>query len=76
MTDQPRALEVFYAVSRLPVGHRVTDGDRRGSVVRRAARYWVDRDRKPPMVRWDGLIDAEVIEWEVLASLAFGEAGH
>lgn len=71
MSDQPQAVAVYYAVARLPLGHRITDGERRGSVVRRAAPRWVDRNVRPPMVRWDGKIDAEVIAWETLAALAF-----
>lgn len=59
-------VERFYRVSELPLGTRVSDGARHGSIVRRAARLWVDAERKPPRVRWDGKIDSEAMTWQQL----------
>lgn len=59
-------MERFYVASRLSIGERVCDGSRYGSIVRRAARYWVDANSKPPMVRWDGMVDAVEVPWQLL----------
>jgi hypothetical protein len=62
-------VSAFYEKSLWPLGERVIDCDdpsRRGVLVRRVARLWVDRDSKPPMVRWDGKIDAVEIPWDQL----------
>lgn len=56
----------FYAVSDMPLGMRVYDGRRYGSIVRRAASTWVCRDSKPPKIRWDGNIDAQEVTWQEL----------
>lgn len=56
----------FYRAADLPLGARVHGDGRTGSIVRRAARLWIDRDSRPPMVRWDGKVDAEVVSWQEL----------
>lgn len=64
---QEGQVQRFYRVAKLPLGatvHDVEDPARVGALVRRAARNWVDRDTKPPMVRWRGILDAEPIPWE------------
>lgn len=62
--------DLFYLVADLQLGDRVHRDGRHGSIVRRAARLWVDRDARPPMVRWDGEIDAKTMSWEDVASCA------
>lgn len=69
--SHPRRKEVdsFYEKARWPLGTLVRDPDdhqRRGAIVRRVAPFWVDRDSKPPMVRWHGKLDAVEIPWERL----------
>lgn len=57
----------FYRVAswRIGTGVRHRDG-RTGVLVRRAARFWVDRDTKPPMVRFDRKLDAVEVPWHEL----------
>lgn len=72
MSEQSE-VDLFYQRSRWPLGMRVShadDPELRGMLVRRVARFWVDRDRKPPMVRWDGKIDAVHVPWESLVDAA------
>jgi outer membrane PBP1 activator LpoA protein len=64
----------FYARAAWPVGTRVkdaADSSRRGQIVKRGGQQWASRD-KLPMVRWDGKIDAEVVEWKRLARSEVG----
>jgi hypothetical protein len=63
------AVERFYERAAWPKGTPVVHPDDPtlyGTLVKRTARNWIDRDRRPPMVRWHGRIDAEEIEWERL----------
>lgn len=65
----PATTDLFYERAKWPLGTTVTDAEdsqRRGVLVKRVARLWVDRDRKPPMVRWHGKLDAVEVPWERL----------
>lgn len=57
--------DAFYERAAWPLGTIVIhpDDGRLGDLVRRTARAWVDRERKPPMVRWRGKIDAVEVPW-------------
>lgn len=69
MSSSREETDLFYERSRWPLGQPVCDADdpaRHGVLVRRVARFWVDRDSKPPMVRWDRKIDAVPVPWERL----------
>jgi hypothetical protein len=69
----PVSHEVYYERAAWPVGVTVQDPNnpaRRGTLVRRCAALWVDRDRKPPLVRWHGTVDAAPVPWAQLARLA------
>lgn len=58
--------EAYYERAAWPVGAPVQDPDdpaRRGTLVRQCARLWVDRDRRPPLVRWHGTTNAVPIPW-------------
>lgn len=70
MTSIENEVDDFYERASWPLGTRVRiiGGDKGlvGSLVRRCARNWVDRNRKLPMVRWDGKIDAVEVSWDCL----------
>lgn len=58
--------EAYYERAAWPVGTPIQDPDdpqRRGTLVRQCARLWVDRDRRPPLVRWHGTINAVPVPW-------------
>jgi hypothetical protein len=64
--DNQAEVDRFYIASAWPAGTLVRDlddPDRIGDLVRRVARLWVDRDSKPPLVRWRGRLDTEEIPW-------------
>lgn len=60
--------ETWRRVSALKKGHLVyhPDSGIPGTLVRTVSFLPIDRDRKPPMVRWHGCIDAEEIDWDLL----------
>jgi hypothetical protein len=75
---EPNALSVedFYERTSWALGTRVSDADNpscRGQIVKRGGRQWVSR-YKLPMVRWDGKINAEVVEWGRLVRAKAQEA--
>lgn len=60
--------EEFYRRTSWRVGTLVGDArdlSRKGVIVKRGGRFWASRDRLP-MVRWDGIIPSEEVEWERL----------
>jgi hypothetical protein len=61
--------EAYYERAAWPAGTSIQDPDdptRHGTLVRPCARLWVDRDRRPPLVRWHGTTDAVPIPWHEL----------
>lgn len=67
MSPPREEVDLYYEKADWPLGTLVTDAEYpelRGVLVKRVARFWVDRDRKPPMVRWHGKLDAVEIPWE------------
>lgn len=66
MSDEDDVTAAYYERASWPLGTTVQDLEnpgRRGMLVRRCARRWVDRDSRPPMVRWHGTVDAVPVPW-------------
>lgn len=71
-SEMPASHESYYERAAWSVGTPVQDPDdpkRHGTLVRRCARLWVDRYRRPPLVRWHGATDAVPVPWQRLCRL-------
>lgn len=69
MSAREGEVDLYYSKRSWRLGtvvRRSDDPESRGMLVRRVAAFWVDRDSKPPMVRWNGKLDAVEVPWNEL----------